>query len=99
MSVVVILRADFYGACAEYPQLAAMPWAAASCLVTALTDTELRRVVTEPARRAGLTVEDGLAEPISRDAAAQTGALPLVSTALMETWANRSGTTLTVAGI
>ena len=97
VSVVMIMRADYYGACAEHPGLASM-MGRSQVLVTAMTDTDLRRVVTEPARRAGLTVEDGLAETICRDAAAQTGALPLVSTALLETWAARSGTTLTLAG-
>jgi hypothetical protein len=67
-------------------------------LITAMTDADLRRIVLEPARRVGLTVEDGLADTIADDAAAQTGALPLVSTALLETWAARSGTTLTLAG-
>jgi len=46
----------------------------------------------EPARRAGLDIEDGLAEAICRDAAGEPGALPLVSTALLETWVRRSAT-------
>jgi len=97
VSVVVIMRADYYGACAEHPDLAAV-MGRSQVLVTAMTDADLRRVVTEPARRAGLTVESGLAETICQDAAAQAGALPLVSTALLETWAARSGATLTLAG-
>jgi WD40 repeat protein/KaiC/GvpD/RAD55 family RecA-like ATPase len=97
VSVVVVMRADYYGACAEHPELASV-MDRSQVLVTAMTDADLRRVVTEPAHRVGLTVEDGLAETISGDAATQTGALPLVSTALLETWAARSGTTLTLAG-
>jgi DNA-binding SARP family transcriptional activator/WD40 repeat protein len=97
VSVVIVMRADYYGACAEHPELARM-MSRSQMLVTPMTDAELRRVVLEPARRVGLTVEDGLAETIAEDAAAQTGALPLVSTALLETWAAGSGTTLTLAG-
>ena len=97
VSVVIVMRADYYGACAEHPELASA-MSRSQVLVTAMTDAELRRIVTEPARRAGLTVEDGLADTIADDAATQTGALPLVSTALLETWAARSGTTLTLAG-
>ena len=52
----------------------------------------------EPARRAGLTVEDGLADAICSDAGGEPGALPLVSTALLETWVRRSGEQLTLAG-
>ena len=97
VSVVMVMRADYYGACAEHPELASV-MGRSQVLVTAMTDADLRRIVLEPARRVGLTVEDGLAETIADDAAAQTGALPLVSTALLETWAARSGTTLTLAG-
>ena len=91
------MRADYYGACAEHPELASA-MSRSQVLVTAMTDADLRRIVLEPARRVGLTVEDGLADTIAVDAATQTGALPLVSTALLETWAARSGTTLTLAG-
>jgi DNA-binding SARP family transcriptional activator/WD40 repeat protein len=97
MSVAVVMRADYYGACAEHAELARL-MGRSQMLVTPMTDAELRRVVLEPARRVGLTVEDGLAETIAEDAAAQAGALPLVSTALLGTWAARSGTTLTLAG-
>src|SRR5262249_41133316 len=56
------------------------------------------QAVLEPARRSGLAVEDGLADAICADAAGEPGALPLVSTALLETWVRRSGDTLTLAG-
>jgi DNA-binding SARP family transcriptional activator/WD40 repeat protein len=95
--VIVALRADFYGFCAQHEALA-RALTDSQVLVAAMTDAELRRAVVEPALRAGLSVEDGLAETICEDAAGEPGALPLVSTALLETWVRRSNDTLTVAG-
>jgi DNA-binding SARP family transcriptional activator len=93
----VVMRADYYGACAEHGELARL-LGRSQVLVAAMTDTELRRAVLEPARRACLTVEEGLADAICADAAGEPGALPLISTALLETWVRRSGATLTLAG-
>jgi DNA-binding SARP family transcriptional activator/WD40 repeat protein len=95
--VALVMRADYYGACAEEPELAKM-LADSHVLVSAMTDRELGQAVLEPARRAGLAVEDGLPDAICADAAGEPGALPLVSTALLETWVRRSGDTLTLAG-
>jgi DNA-binding SARP family transcriptional activator len=97
MVVVAVLRADYYGAFAAYPELARL-LEKSQVLVGAMTEAELRRAITEPARRAGLTVEAGLAEAVCRDAAGEPGALPLVSTALLETWVRRQNHTLTLAG-
>ena len=58
-------------------------------VVTPIDDT--------PAQRAGLRVESGLGELVAADAAAEPGALPLVSHALRETWRRRRGSTLTIA--
>ena len=63
-----------------------------------MTDDELARAVTEPARLAGLRLEPGLVELILRDVAAEPGALPLLSHALRATWERRDGRTLTVEG-
>ncbi len=63
-----------------------------------MTDDELARTVTEPARLAGLKLEPGLVELILRDVAAEPGALPLLSHALRATWERRDGRTLTVDG-
>jgi DNA-binding SARP family transcriptional activator/WD40 repeat protein len=95
--VAIVIRADYYGACAEHSKLAKL-LGERQMLVAAMNDADLRRAVLEPARRAGLTVEDGLADAICEDAAGEPGALPLVSTALLETWVRRSHDTLTWAG-
>ena len=68
-------------------------------LVGAMTDGELRRAVIEPAARAGLRVEEDVVTAVCREAAGEPGALPLISTALFETWVRRDGNTLTMHGV
>jgi WD40 repeat protein/class 3 adenylate cyclase/energy-coupling factor transporter ATP-binding protein EcfA2 len=92
--VALALRADFYGRCTAHPQLAT-ELADSQVLVGPMSDEELRRAVVEPARRVGCVVEPGLPETILQDVAAEPGALPLVSTALLETWERRRGRSLT----
>ena len=67
-------------------------------LVGPMTDDEVHAAIEEPAHRAGLTLETGLADAIAADVADQPGALPLLSTALLETWVRRRDRTLTHAG-
>jgi nucleoside-diphosphate-sugar epimerase len=50
--VVIGLRADFYGHCAAYPELARL-LAANQVLVGPMRDRELRRAIELPARRVG----------------------------------------------
>jgi DNA-binding SARP family transcriptional activator/WD40 repeat protein/energy-coupling factor transporter ATP-binding protein EcfA2 len=97
LAVVPVVRADYYGALAVCPELARL-FEQSQVLVGAMTDSELRRAVVEPARRVGLVLEEGLADAVCRDAAGEPGALPLVSTALLETWVRREGDALTIAG-
>jgi WD40 repeat protein len=94
--VVIGVRADFYARCTELPVLAAL-LAEAAVPVGPLDEAELRKVVVEPARRAGLSVERALITKIVADVADQPGALPLMSHALLETWRQRRGDVLTVA--
>ncbi len=95
--VVIGVRADFYAHCIDLRGLAPL-LAGASIPVEPLSDDELREVITEPARRVGLSVERALVTRIMAEAAGQPGALPLVSHALLETWRQRRGTVLTAAG-
>ncbi len=94
--VVPVVRADYFGALAVHPELARL-FEQSQVLVGAMTDAELRRAISEPARRSGLVLEDGLVEAVGADAGSEPGALPLVSTAMAETWVRRDGTVLTLA--
>jgi WD40 repeat protein/class 3 adenylate cyclase len=95
--VAIGVRADMYGRVGAHPALARAV-AANQVLLGAMTQPELERAVTEPARLAGLRLEPGLAELAVRDVAGEPGALPLLSHALRVTWERRDGRTLTVAG-
>ena len=88
--VVIALRADFYGRCAEYPALSRL-LASNHVLVGPMQPEELRRAVVCPAQRVGLSVEDELVEAIVDDVEDAPGALPLLSTALLELWQRRDG--------
>lgn len=95
MPVVLGLRADFYGHVLRHPELTAA-LQASQLVVGPMNDAELREAITEPARQAGFTVEDGLVELLLRevapgqgrdhDAAHEQGTLPLLSHALQATF-------------
>jgi serine/threonine protein kinase/WD40 repeat protein len=94
--VVVAVRADFYGRLAAYPALSEL-LGANQVLVGPMQASELRRAVELPARRVGLHVEPELADALVEDVVGEPGALPLLSTALLELWQERDDDTLTLA--
>jgi WD40 repeat protein/DNA-binding SARP family transcriptional activator len=94
--VLVAARADFYGRCAVYPEL----WrllGATQVPVGPMRRDELRRAIELPARRAGLQVEPELADALIADVEGEPGALPLLSTSLLELWQHRDGRRLRLA--
>jgi WD40 repeat protein len=94
--VVVALRADFYGRFAAYPGLAEL-LGANHVLVGPMQASELRRAVELPAGRVGLRVEPELADALVDDVEGEPGALPLLSTALLELWQKRQDNALALA--
>jgi WD40 repeat protein len=94
--VVVALRADFYGRFAAYPGLAEL-LGGNQVLVGPMQASELRRAVELPAGRVGLRVEPELADALVDDVEGEPGALPLLSTALLELWQKRRDNALTLA--
>ncbi len=94
--VVVALRADFYGRFAAHPALAEL-LGANHVLAGPMQTSELRRAVELPAARVGLRVEPELADALVDDVEGEPGALPLLSTALLELWQKRQDNTLTLA--
>ncbi len=91
--VVLGIRGDFYGRCAEYPELSSRI-GANTVLVGPMRRDELRRAIELPARRAGLRVEPRLVMALVGDVADEPGGLPLLSTALVELWEERNDRTL-----
>ncbi|MFJ5303724.1 helix-turn-helix domain-containing protein [Streptomyces sp. NPDC088350] len=111
--VVLGVRADFSGRCLELPELAPV-FTDGLFVLLPMSVAELRESITRPAELAGVTLEPGLVPLLLRDAGLRdepagatgstapddtpSGALPLVSHALLATWQQREDTTLTVAG-
>ncbi len=94
--VILSLRADFYGHCASYPDLAAL-LQEHQAIVGPMREPELRRAIERPAAAAGLEVQEGLADAMLEDLGDEPGNLPLLSHALLETWKRRRGQVLTLA--
>jgi WD40 repeat protein/DNA-binding SARP family transcriptional activator len=94
--VLIAVRADFYGHCAAYPELSRL-MGANHVLVGPMRRDELRRAIELPARRAGLLVEPELSEALVTDVADEPGALPLLSSSLLELWQRRDGHRLRLA--
>jgi DNA-binding SARP family transcriptional activator/WD40 repeat protein/energy-coupling factor transporter ATP-binding protein EcfA2 len=91
--VLVCVRADFYGRCAEHRSLADL-LGRSQVLVGPMEADELRRAVETPAARGGLEVERPLVDALVAEAEGQPGALPLLSTTLLELWRLRGDNVL-----
>jgi DNA-binding SARP family transcriptional activator len=95
--VVIALRADFYAQCAPFENLR-QALCERQVYIGAMSSEELRRAIEEPARRGGWAFEPGLVDLLLHEVGDAPGALPLLSHALLETWRQRRGRTLTLAG-
>ncbi|WP_416974023.1 hypothetical protein [Streptomyces sp. 4F14] len=96
LRVVVAVRGDFHGHCAEHRELATAV-GRAGLLVGPMSRDELREAITGPAAAAGLNVERTLTARITDEVVDRPGALPMLSHALLETWHRRRGRLLTLA--
>jgi WD40 repeat protein/transcriptional regulator with XRE-family HTH domain len=95
--VVVAIRADFYGRCAEHRGLAEAV-TRAHLLVSPMTRDELRDAIVKPAAVQNLIVERKLTARLIDEVVDEPGGLPLLSHVLAETWRRRQGRTLTMEG-
>ncbi|MGW7446641.1 nSTAND1 domain-containing NTPase [Kitasatospora sp. NPDC054795] len=96
LRVVLAVRADFFGRCADHHGLA-VALREATLLVGPMGQAELREAIVKPAAGAGLIVERALTSRIIEEVDGEPGGLPLLSHALLETWRRRKGRTLTEA--
>ncbi|MEV3971368.1 hypothetical protein AB0K68_24995 [Streptomyces sp. NPDC050698] len=96
LRVVIAVRGDFYGHCADHRELAETV-SRAALLIGPMSRAELREVITGPAASAGLNVERALTARITDEVVDRPGALPMLSHALLETWHRRRGRLLTLA--
>jgi energy-coupling factor transporter ATP-binding protein EcfA2 len=92
--VVVTMRADFFGKCAAYPELAAR-LGERDVLVGPMGEEERCHALQRPAQVVGLHYEKGLVETILNDLGNEPGTLPLLQHTLLELWERRRGGWLT----
>ncbi len=103
--VVAGLRTDFFEAALKEPVLLGALRSGAQVLLGPMTAEEVARAITEPARIAGVPVEEGLVDLLLADLAPgggnghahEAGALPLLSHALLATWEHARRNQLSVA--
>jgi WD40 repeat protein/DNA-binding SARP family transcriptional activator len=95
--LVVAIRADRLGDLSAHPTFARIVQRG-FVLLGAMGEDDLRAAIEGPARQAGLLLEPGLVDLLVGEVADEPGALPLLSHALRQTWQQREGRTLTVAG-
>jgi DNA-binding SARP family transcriptional activator len=91
--VVLTLRSDFYGRCAEHAELGALV-TANTVLVAPMTEAELRRAIVAPAVAAGLRVERALVDQLVADASRAPGGLAHLAAALRAVWRRGTGVEL-----
>ncbi|MGV0106389.1 WD40 repeat domain-containing protein [Nostoc sp. DSM 114160] len=85
VKIVLTMRSDFLDRFSEYPQLAKIH-DRYSCILTRMSDEELKLAIAEPAARHGVTFEPGLIEQIIDDFHQQGDSLPLLQYTLDVLW-------------
>ncbi|MFC8519530.1 hypothetical protein [Streptomyces sp. NPDC057257] len=96
LRVLIAVRADFYGRCAELGPLAEA-LRDATLLVGPMSAQGLREAVVRPAAARRHVVERALTARVVADVADEPGGLPLMAHALREVWRRRTAKTLTLA--
>ncbi|WP_430379301.1 helix-turn-helix domain-containing protein [Streptomyces sp. B1-3] len=96
LRVLIAVRADFYGHCADHQGLADAV-NTAHLLIAPMPPERLREAIVRPAQQAGLLVERKVTEQLLEEVAHEPGGLPLMSHTLLELWRRRTGRRLTLA--
>ncbi|MEI6064823.1 MAG: ATP-binding protein [Pseudanabaena sp. ELA748] len=85
VSVILTLRSDFLGKTQQNPQLNKL-FATQGVLVPIMQPDQLAIAITEPAKRAGYTIDKATVNLLIKESQGQEGALPLLQFALMQIW-------------
>ncbi|MBD2021742.1 caspase family protein, partial [Leptolyngbya sp. FACHB-36] len=88
LSLVLVLRADFFGKCSLYNDLAEQI-EQNLVTVTPLTYEQIKASVIKPAQKVGLVCEPNLVYNILLDVVGAPGELPLLQYTLLELWQRR----------
>lgn len=101
MVVLIAMRSDVFGVASEHPEL--IDALSRPVLVAPMTREELAEAVTAPAELMGTRVEPELVDLVRNELAPRStdsipvDVLPLLSTALLQTWEYGRGRNMTVA--
>ncbi|MDZ8240473.1 MAG: hypothetical protein RMZ69_25535 [Nostoc sp. ChiQUE01a] len=85
VKIVLAMQSNFVERFSEYPQLAKIH-NRHSCILTRMSDRELKLAIAEPAARNGVSFEQGLVEQIIHDFHQQDDSLPLLEYTLNVLW-------------
>ncbi|RMD57402.1 MAG: hypothetical protein D6828_03745, partial [Nitrospirae bacterium] len=98
LCLVIAMRADFFNKCAEDEYSGLSRYIQDNLItVTPMSKDELRRAITEPAKKVGLEIEHELVEQMVEDVHGSPGSLPLLQYTLTELWQRSKGNTLTLS--
>ena len=89
ITTLITLRADFIDRFVAQRNMAEM-LSGYKIFVSPMSDTDLRRVIEEPATLVGLELEKGLVERILNEVGHEPGSLPLLEDALLQLFEHRS---------
>nr|WP_255203549.1 serine/threonine-protein kinase [Myxococcus sp. AM011] len=95
LRLLTCLRSDFLHRLERLPKLSRLLQEAERFLLLPMDEAALAEVVDGMARRAGLTLSEGLAARMVREAKGEGGGLPLLGHALRSLWAMSGGAPLT----
>ena len=94
LRLVITIRADFYDRPLLQPGISEIVRERTEVIIP-LTMIELERVIVEPARKAGVTIDSGLVGAIIAEVHKQPGSLPLLQYTLSELFEQRDNTQIT----
>ncbi|MDJ0580997.1 caspase family protein [Crocosphaera sp.] len=98
LKVMIAMRADFFGKCVEETYSGLSQQIEENLIsVTPMTEKELLRAITKPAKQVNLPIEPLLLKEILKDIENSPGSLPLLQDALRELWKQRENQGLTLA--
>ncbi|MEM9148921.1 MAG: hypothetical protein AAGB19_00420 [Cyanobacteria bacterium P01_F01_bin.3] len=86
VAVVITLRSDFWGETQRHEKLNQVIGSDYVVTVPAMTTSELRSVIEEPAKQAGHPLDEATIELLVKDTEDREGALPLLQFALARIW-------------
>lgn len=91
LRMLIAVRSDFYAHCSAHPALAAVLRSSRQLPIGPPGESELRRIIADPARQLGVELDPELLSTLVSEATGHPGALPLLSHVLRQTWLRHQG--------